>query len=105
MPNRDTNIALNKLLLWLKMQTFFFGYLLAMHRDHFITMDTIADMIVYPVAFTNLLLFRNLYTLLDIFNIALVISPHVALFLMGDLLHGLLHALVLLLGVIIAFAP
>ena len=34
--------------------TFFFGYLLALHRDHFINMDTISDRIVYKVALTNL---------------------------------------------------
>ena len=63
------------------------------------------DRIVYQVVFSNLLLFRNLSTLLDIFNLALVISPDVALLLMGDLLHRLLHALVLLFGVILALAP
>ena len=72
---------------------------------HLITMDTIADKIVYQVAFSNLLLLRNLSTLLDISNLALVISTDVALLLMDDLLHRLLHAIVLLLGVIIALAP
>ena len=42
--------------------------------------------------------------MLDIFNLVLVISPAVAVLLMGDLLHGLLHAIALLLGVIIALA-
>ncbi len=68
-------------------------------------MDTIADKIVYQVAFSNLLLFRNLSTLLDISNLALVISTDVALLLMDDLLHRRLHAIALLLGVIIALAP
>ena len=56
------------------------------------------DRIVYQVVFSNLLLFRNLSTLLDIFNLAQVISPDVALLLKGDLLHGLLHAHALFLG-------
>jgi len=57
-------------------------------------MDTIAD----RIAFSKLLLFRNLSTLLDIFNLALVISPDVTLLLKGDLLYGLLHAIALFLG-------
>ena len=73
--------------------TFAFGYLLALHRDHFITLDTFADMIVYQVAFSNLLLFRNLSILLDIFTFALVISPDDLLLLMSNLLYGLLHAI------------
>ena len=73
MSHRDTRVAINKLLLRIKMATLCFGYLLAMHRDYFITMDTIADKIVYQVVFSNLL--RNLSILLDIFNLALVISP------------------------------
>ena len=50
-------------------------------------------------------LFRNLSTFSDLLNFALVISPDVALILMGDLLHGLLCAIVLLLGVIIGLVP
>ena len=56
-------------------------------------MDTIADRIVYQVAFFNILLFRNLVTLLEIFNIALVISSDVALLLISDFLHKLLHVI------------
>ena len=68
-------------------------------------MDIIADRIIYQVSFSNLILFGNLSTLLDIFNLALVISPDVALFLMIILLPKLLHAILLLLGVLIVLAP
>ena len=64
-------------------------------------MDTIADKLVYQVIFSNLLLFRNLSILLDIFNLV-PIGLDVALLLMSDLLHVLLHAILLRLGVLIA---
>ena len=64
-------------------------------------MDTIADKLVYQVIFFNLLLFRNLSILLDIFNLV-PIGLDVALLLMSDLLHVLLHAILLRLGVLIA---
>ena len=65
-------------------------------------MDTIADKLVYQVIFSNLLLFRNLSILLDIFNLVPMIGLDVALLLMSDLLHVLLHAILLRLGVLIA---
>ena len=65
---------------------------------YFRFMLKLIDRIVHQVVFSNLLLFRNLSTLLDIFNLAQVISPFVALLLKGDLLHGLLHAIALFLG-------
>ena len=54
---------------------------------YFRFMLKLIDRIVHQVVFSNLLLFRNLSTLLDIFNLAQVISPFVALLLKGDLLH------------------
>ena len=71
--------VLSKSNLWLQMRSL----------HHLITMNTIVDKIVYQVAFSNLLFFRNLSTLLDISNLALVISTNVALLLMDDLLHRL----------------
>ena len=68
-------------------------------------MDTIADKLVYQVIFFNLLLFRNLSILLDIFNLVPMIGLDVALLLMSDLLHVLLHAILLRLGVLIALVP
>ena len=63
---------------------------------YFRFMLKLIDRIVHQVVFSNLLLFRNLSTLLDIFNLAQVISHFVALLLKGDLLHVLLHAIALL---------
>ena len=65
----------------------FLGNLFALHRNHFITMKTLADMIVYQAVFSNLLFLWNLSILLDLFNLALVISLNVSLLSISDLLH------------------
>ncbi len=96
----------NILVYWSRfIPTLFLGNLLALHRDNFITMETLEDRIVYQAVFSNLFLLWNLSILLDIVNLAWVISLNVSLHLISDLLHLLLHAIALLLWVLIALVP
>ena len=94
---------------WIPLQTWLFTRLhfLTSSEEHYGTIWHSLTFSLEPTLLETVLyiLFRNLSTFPDLLNFVLVISPDVELILMGDLLHGLLCDIVLLLGVIIGLVP